>query len=90
MRAKFNRSGPKPRCTWATSCSPSARRKNWPSLKRLLGDVVVESMYDPSGKVTSELLLVSRPDVVGKSFRELCLWERFGVVVTRCGARASS
>ncbi len=52
-------------------------------LEAVLGDVVVEPMQDPSGKVTSELLLVSRKDVVGKSFRELCIWERFGVVVTR-------
>ncbi len=52
-------------------------------LEALLGDVVVESLQDPTGKVTSEQLLVSRPVVLGKSLRSLCIWERFGVVVTR-------
>jgi putative transport protein len=52
-------------------------------LETLLGDVVVEPMQDPTGVVTSEQLLVSRRDVIGKSLRELCLWERFGVVATR-------
>lgn len=52
-------------------------------LEAILGEVAVESMYDPTGNVTSEQLLVSRRDVIGKSLRELCLWERFGVVATR-------
>ncbi len=49
----------------------------------LLGDVVVESMYDPTGNVTSEQLVVSRRDVLGKSLRQIGVWERFGVVVSR-------
>lgn len=52
-------------------------------LEAVLGDVAVESMYDPTGNVTSEQLLVSRRDVLGKTLRELCLWERHGVVATR-------
>ncbi len=52
-------------------------------LEALLGDVVVESMYDPTGNVTSEQLAVSRREVIGRSLREIGVWERFGVVVTR-------
>jgi putative transport protein len=52
-------------------------------LEAVLGEVAVESMYDPTGHVTSEQLLVSRREVIGKTLRELCLWERFGVVATR-------
>lgn len=52
-------------------------------LEALFGEVAVESMYDPTGNVTSEQLLVSRRDVIGRTLRELCIWERFGVVVTR-------
>ena len=52
-------------------------------LEALLGEVAVESMYDPTGNVTSEHVLVSRREVIGKTLRELCLWERFGVVATR-------
>ena len=52
-------------------------------LEAILGSVAVESMYDPTGNVTSEQLLVSRRDAIGKTLRELCLWERFGVVATR-------
>ena len=52
-------------------------------LEALLGNRVDEPMYDPTGNVTSERLVVSQRGVVGKSFRELCLWERFGVAATR-------
>lgn len=52
-------------------------------LEALLGDVVAEPMHDPTGNVTSELIIVSRKNVYGKSLRELAFWERFGVVVTR-------
>lgn len=52
-------------------------------LEALLGEIVVESMYDPTGNVTSEQLVVSHRDATGRSLRELCIWERFGVVVTR-------
>ncbi len=52
-------------------------------LEAVVGEVAVEPMYDPTGNVTSEQLLVSRRDVLGKTLRELCLWERFGVVATR-------
>jgi putative transport protein len=49
----------------------------------LLGDVVAETLYDPTGNVTSELIIVSRKSVYGKTLRELAAWERFGVVVSR-------
>lgn len=49
----------------------------------LLGDAAGEPMHDPTGNVSSELVVVSRKDVYGKSLRELAFWERFGVVVTR-------
>jgi len=52
-------------------------------LEALLGDVVVEPMYDPSGNVASEQVVVSRRAVLGKSLREIGIWERYGVVVTR-------
>jgi len=52
-------------------------------LEALLGDVVVEPMYDPTGNIASEQIVVSRRDVLGKSLREIGVWERFGVVVTR-------
>jgi putative transport protein len=52
-------------------------------LEALLGDVAAEPMYDPTGNVTSELIVVSRREVIGQSLRELAPWERFGVVVTR-------
>ena len=52
-------------------------------LEALLGDVAVEPMYDPTGNVTSELVVVSRREVFGQSLRELAPWERFGVVITR-------
>ncbi len=52
-------------------------------LEALLGDVVVESLADPTGNVTSEQIVVSRRDVFGRTLRDLCVWERFGVVVTR-------
>lgn len=51
-------------------------------LEALLGQVVVEEMLDTASKTTSEQLLVSRWEVVGKSIRELCIWQRFGVVIT--------
>lgn len=52
-------------------------------LEALLGEVVVEEMQDPTGRLASDQLLVSRRDVFGKTIRELAIWERFGVVVTR-------
>lgn len=51
-------------------------------LEALLGQIVVEEMLDTASKTTSEQLLVSRWDVVGKSIRELCVWQRFDVVIT--------
>jgi len=52
-------------------------------LEALLGDVVIDPMTDPTGKVTSEQLVVSRREVFGQSLRALCVWEKYGVVVTR-------
>ncbi|HVP12103.1 MAG TPA: TrkA C-terminal domain-containing protein [Phycisphaerae bacterium] len=52
-------------------------------LEAVLGDVAAEPMYDPTGNVTSELIVVSRRAVIGRSLRELAPWERFGVVATR-------
>ncbi len=52
-------------------------------LEALLGDVVIDPMTDPSGKVTSEQLVVSRREVFGRTLRDLCVWEKYGVVVTR-------
>lgn len=53
-------------------------------LEAVFGDPVeAEVTNDPTGRVTSELVVVSRPEVYGKLLRELALWERFGVVVTR-------
>ncbi|MBK9126883.1 MAG: hypothetical protein IPM13_03685 [Phycisphaerales bacterium] len=52
-------------------------------LEALFGEVVVDQLSDAGGNVTSEQLLVSRRSVVGKTLRELAIWERFGVVVTR-------
>lgn len=52
-------------------------------LEALLGDVVVETMYDPSGHVATEQIVVSRRTVIGRSLREIGIWEHFGVVVSR-------
>ncbi len=52
-------------------------------LETLLGDVSAEPMYDPTGNVSSQQIVVSRRGVFWKTLGELCLWERFGVLVTR-------
>ncbi|MCG3137538.1 MAG: Aspartate/alanine antiporter [Phycisphaerae bacterium] len=52
-------------------------------LEAVLGDVVVENMADPTGAVSSELVVVSRKEIYGKTMREMALWERFGAVATR-------
>ncbi len=52
-------------------------------LEHVLGSVAVEPMYDPTGNVASDLVVVSHRSNVGRTFRDVRLWERFGVVVTR-------
>ena len=53
-------------------------------LEAVFGNAVdPEALNDPTGRVTSELIVVSRREVYGKPLRDLALWERYGVVVTR-------
>ena len=52
-------------------------------LETLLGDVAIQPMTDPTGNVASRQLQVSRPEVLGKSLRDLAVWEQYGVTVTR-------
>jgi len=49
----------------------------------MLGCVVDEPMVDPSGNLVSEDVVVSRDTAVGKTLRELAVYERAGAVVTR-------
>ncbi|MEW6252737.1 MAG: TrkA C-terminal domain-containing protein, partial [Planctomycetota bacterium] len=52
-------------------------------LEAVLGPVVVENLDDPTGKVASEQVVVSQPELIGRTIRELSIWERYGVVITR-------
>jgi putative transport protein len=52
-------------------------------LEHVLGCVAAEPMYDPTGNIASELVVVSHRSAVGKAMRDVQLWERFGVVATR-------
>ncbi|TWT45673.1 Aspartate/alanine antiporter [Phycisphaerae bacterium RAS1] len=52
-------------------------------LEALIGGVVVEVMHDANGRVTSDEVVVSRGSAIGRTLGELCLWERFSVVVSR-------
>ncbi len=52
-------------------------------LEHVLGSVAVEPMYDPTGNVASDLVVVSNRSTVGRTLREVQLWERFGIVATR-------
>lgn len=52
-------------------------------LEHILGTVAAEPMYDPTGNVASEQVVVSHRKAIGSTLRELRIWERFGVVVTR-------
>lgn len=52
-------------------------------LETLLGDASIQPMADPAGNVSSRQLRVSRADVFGKTLRQLAVWQRFGITVTR-------
>lgn len=52
-------------------------------LEAVLGSAVPVPTLNPSGPVVSELIVVSRKTAFGQSLRELRIWERFGVSITR-------
>ena len=58
-------------------------------LQIVIGEVVTESMADPTGNVVSEEIVVSSPRVIGRTLSDLGTWEEFGVVVTRVRANGA-
>lgn len=58
-------------------------RRELDKFQAFFGEIVDEAMYDPTGEVTSEQVVVSRRDAAGRTFGELCMWQRFGSVATR-------
>lgn len=52
-------------------------------LEEAMGHQVGETLIDPTGELASQEVVVSRGKVVGRSLRELGVWEKSGVVCTR-------
>lgn len=52
-------------------------------LETILGTIAPEPVLDPAGAIASELIVVSRKEAFGRRLRDLHIWQRYGVSVTR-------